>query len=420
MKDVGFYILFILIIIVLFSNRRWALLGMLLGLLYLTTGQYVIFCGLHLHSFRLLELAGFIRVILRKELPVSRISKIDKLYILLSVCILLIFLLRSSEYQAYQVGLFLDAIMGYFAFKGIIEKWEDLFWCIRVFTIFILPFMLILLIERFTGYNLFSEIGDKIGYDGFTRDNKIRCFGSFSHPSLLGTFGSILLALYIGMYLLDENKMVSIIGVMICLIIIYVVNSGGPILSSITVLIGWSLWPLRAKMKFIKIGLLGLLLSLVLYMNAPIWYIFDRISSFTGGSGWHRSKLLDVFLENIDRWWLMGMSIKDTTEWLPYILDETGGADITNQFVFIGITAGIFPLILFLILLSFGFARIGNSILKYQSINSNDTKMKLALWTLGVILATNIVSWFGISYFDKTKLLWFFSWAALTKFTEDA
>ena len=420
MKSLGFCILLALIIIVFCSNRRWALLGMLVGLLYLTTGQYFVFYGLHLHSFRLLELAAFIRVIVRRELPVSKISRIDKLYILVHSSILMIFLFRSTEYQAYQVGIFLDSIVGYFAFKGIIQDLDDLIWCLKVLIVFFIPFVLSLLVERFTGYNIFSEMGDKIGYDDFTRYNKIRCFGSFSHPTLLGTFGSIFLAFYIGLCLLNENKIVSIIGAIICLIVIWLSNSGGPILTTITVLIGWSLWPLRSKMKFIKLGLLGILLFLILYMKAPIWYIMDRLSSLSGGSGWHRSKLIDVFIENIDQWWLMGMSIKDTVEWLPYILSETGGADITNQFVLIGISAGIFPLLLFLILLTYGYTKITNSILKYQSINTKDTRKELVLWTLGVVFFANIVSWLGISYFDKTRLLWFFSWAVLTKFTEDS
>ena len=61
MNFIGTGILVPLLGLVLFAPRRWALLAMLGGALYLPQQQVIELLGLNLTAVRLLELAGFTR-----------------------------------------------------------------------------------------------------------------------------------------------------------------------------------------------------------------------------------------------------------------------------------------------------------------------------------------------------------------------
>src|SRR6266498_335895 len=60
MNLLGAAILGILIAVVLFASRRWAVIAMMTGVLYLTQGQAVQVMGLNMFAVRFLELAGFV------------------------------------------------------------------------------------------------------------------------------------------------------------------------------------------------------------------------------------------------------------------------------------------------------------------------------------------------------------------------
>jgi hypothetical protein len=244
------------------------------------------------------------------------------------------------------------------------------------------------------------------------RDGRPRCFASFRHPSLLGTVGSSLLPIYIGMAFNKIDRLRSVFAIALCLLIVWGSNSGGPLQTTLFTLIGWAFWRFRAEMRKIRWMLVALLISLHLIMKAPVWYIFARLSSISGGDGWHRSYLIDVALEHIGDWWLMGMPISSTSSWFPYSLSVTGGADITNQYIGFGLDGGIGSIILFIVLLYCAYSTLGKALLV---VRTNKRKMdhEFLLWGFGVMLSVHVVNWFGITYFDQTYMLWFMQIAAL-------
>src|SRR5580692_5273507 len=120
MNFLGASILIILIGVVLGASRRVALLGMMAGVLYLTEGQQLPVLGLNFFACRFLELAGFIRVMSRREFSFSNLNKIDHALIWLYSFATIVFVLRSPDGQAYAIGVAGDAFLCYFTFRGLI------------------------------------------------------------------------------------------------------------------------------------------------------------------------------------------------------------------------------------------------------------------------------------------------------------
>jgi hypothetical protein len=124
--------------------------------------------------------------------------------------------------------------------------------------------------------------------------------------------------------------------------------------------------------------------------------------------------LLDVSFRHLNQWWLAGMPIKDTSDWFTFVIAATGGADITNQFILFGLTAGLGAVVLFLVLLTRAFSGLGKSMAAFRSSSHHSGNAEFLLWGLGVALAVHIANWFGISYFDQFYVLWFMQLAAIS------
>jgi hypothetical protein len=385
---------------------------MIAGVLYLTQGQKIEVLGLNLFANRFLEMAGFVRVMIRREFSFRSLNRIDYALMMLYSYTTVIFLLRSSEDQAYQIGLAVDAILGYFAFRGLIGGMEDFRWFLRSFILILGPYLVLVSIERLTGHNPFDFMGVP---EHLFREGRPRCIGSFRHPDLLGTLGTSFLPLFTGLACVKADRARALVGIGFCIGIVLLTNSGGPLASTAAVLVGWLLWFARRKMLSVRRGLLFILILLALFMKSPIWYLPAKVSALTGGGGWHRSYLLDMAVRSLDKWWLAGMSIKETKDWFPYVLVITGGADITDQYLSFGISAGLGAVVLFVLLLTLCFKGIGKAL---KFVRSRSIECEMMFWGLGVMLFMHIVNWFGVCYFDQIHMVWFMQLAAISSLSQ--
>jgi hypothetical protein len=419
MNVVGASILMTLMAIVLFASRRWALLGIMAGVLYLTEGVQIEVFGVNLFSVRFLEVAGFIRVMLRREFSFSNLNEIDRALLLLYVYSTVVFLLRSTENQANRIGVALDAILCYFAFRGLIGGTDDFGWFLRAFVILLAPYVALVSVEGLTAHNPFVIVGAP-GWAPDFRAGRPRCIGSFRHPDLLGTLGASFLPLYIGLAFAKADRMRALVGTGLCLGIVWFTNSGGPVAAAAIGVVGWVLWRVRTRMSLVRRSIVGLIVSLALVMKAPVWYLIDRVSSITGGSGWHRSYLMDVAFRNLDRWWLAGMPISETKHWFAFSLAATGGADITNQFISFGLNAGIGAVALFILLLIRSFRSIGKALAVLRSDSPESSEKEFLLWGLGVTLSVHVVNWLGVTYFDQSYAMWFLQLATIANCSQEA
>jgi hypothetical protein len=414
MNLLGLIILIVLILLVLGGSRRTALVGMMAGVLYLTQAQQIEALGFNFYAIRFLELAGFVRVMSRHEFSFRELNGIDRALLLLYGYTAVVFLLRSREGVGNQVGMGVDAFLCYFTFRGLVGGVDDLFWFLRALVLLLAPYALLVVIESATGHNLFSVLGGITGGSNWMRHGRPRCFGSFRQPDTLGMFGACFLPLYVAMACIRTQRKRAFAGIGLCLILVLAANCGGAASGAATGLLGWGLWCARKQMRKVRWGLVGLIVALALIMKSPVWYIFARASSITGGDGWTRSYLFDKTYEHLGQWWLGGMPLLDTNSWFPFTLPGIGTADITNQYIWFGLTAGLGAMALFILLLIRAFSHLGKAMAEVRFGSHPSDGTEFLLWGLGVMLLVHIIDWFGIVYFDQMYVTWFMQLAAIS------
>jgi hypothetical protein len=420
MNALGVSILLAVILVVLLGSKRWALLAIAASILYITQGQQITVFGFNLFAARIVELVAFARVFfLRKEFTFKRLTTIDRLLLWCYGYSTIVFLLRSNVDQAYQIGLAVDAFLCYFTFRGLVEGFDEWQWFLRQFVYLLVPYVGLVLVEAISKENPFSVMGG-IELSNWYREGRLRCQGSFRHASILGTLGASFLPQYLAVALKGEYRRAGIIGCVLCVTIIVASNSGGPVNAGMIALLGWAMWGQRTKMKEFRRWLVLCLAGLALTMQAPIWYLPAKISAISGGDGWHRSYLMDVAFKNIGHWWFSGMPISDTADWFPYQIQVTGAADITNEYLSFGLAAGVMAMGLFIGMLVEVFRTVGRAGRVLRLGGFEGKWQEYSLWGMGVMMATHLFTWIGITYFDQFYMMWFLQLAVIVAISENA
>lgn len=413
MNVVGLAILLPVLAMVLFAPKRWALIGVMGGVLYLTQGQQLNIGGVNVYATRFVELAAFVRVvIMRREFSLSQLNELDWLLLAVYAYTTIIVMIRATGGTAYEIGETVDAFLAFCAFRGLVADISDFRWFLRSFLILLVPYAALVFLESRTHHNVFSTMGG-VELGDWMRDGKLRCQTSFRHPSLLGTLGASFLPLYIAVGHAKSARKIAIAGAIACLVIVWGSNSGGPANCTAVGILGWMMWRIRTKMKWVRRAIVLGLITVGLSMKAPIWYLPERASNITGGDGWHRSYLMDVSFRNLDKWWLKGMSIDETRGWFPYNLRSTGSADITNLFIEFGLSGGLVAMSLFIGLLVRSYSRLGRAMIVLRS-SGDPERIEPYLWGLGVVLTAHTFNWLGITYFDQTYMIWYLQLAAIS------
>jgi hypothetical protein len=169
-------------------------------------------------------------------------------------------------------------------------------------------------------------------------------------------------------------------------------------------IVGLGIWFFRKHMSLIRKGIVAFLILMALVMKAPIWYLFARLSDVTGGTGWHRSYLLDQAFRHFNEWWLFGTQV--TGHWMPYALAINPlKADITNAYLAEGVNGGILTMVLFITIIVFLFKGIGKALDIFKSYSITHEKV---VWCIGASLLGHVVALFSVTYFDQTIIYWYF------------
>jgi hypothetical protein len=411
MNAVSGTILAVLLTVVWFGSRRWALLAMMAGVFFLTQGHSLNVAGFNLYLFRFLEMAAFLRVFSRRELVWRRLNRVDWTTILLYNYAALVWILRSSHITGQEFALAVDPTICYLALRALVGSIADVRWFLRAFVVLLLPFTALVFLERLVGQNSFSAVGAT----GLAfREGAARCMGPFRHAILLGSVAAAFLSLYIGLWLSNVRRITPLLGVCLCLVLVVLSNSGGPVTSAAAAFLGWSLWPLRKRMRLVCRCALALLLCITLAMKAPIWYLPFKISTIVGGGGYHRGLLMDQAWRHLDKWWLAGINITDTAAWFPYVHSRTGGVDVTNQFLVFGLRAGIIALLILVLLIVIAYQHLSASLVAARFSSQRGRSDEYLLWGMGSALLVHVVSWLGVSYFDQSHAVWLMHLAAVS------
>ena len=408
---------------VLFAPRRVALLALFAGIFFLSQRGGIQLGGLRLHPGRFLELVAIIRVLSRGELIFSTFGIVDRAVVITYCFVTLAFVLRTVSggdtgeiavaTPLSKTGELIDFMSMYFAFRGLVQNLDDIRWVLRKCLPMLVIMVCCLTVERLTLWNPLTALGSASSVwiddvDG----GRVRCYGAFAHPALLGTFGAWMAVLYVALVVSPGNRMAGVLGVALSIAVVTFANSGGPLTSLMAGMLGWTCWLLRSRMRLVRTGIVLAFVLLALVMRQPIWYLPSKMSILFGGSGWHRSYLMDQAIAHFGQWWLVGMEAADTMSWFPYVARSGGSADITNLYVAFGIDGGIGALILLIWLLKVVFRRVGQGLRQLKLLERSGDD-QLLMWALGCGVLTHAVNYISITYFDQTNAIWFFQLAAV-------
>jgi len=258
-------------IVICISSRRNALIAFLAAAILIPPDQVLLLGGVHLPMLRILAIFGLVRVLrgkFSKKEPIfsGGMNRIDQAIIVLSVFVFINGLLLWQVWGqlVFQLGSLLSAFGAYFLLRFLIRDLADVRYAIRVLAVVAAVVAVLMAYEHQTGKNLlYSTLGgaraDVLG-SSIVRDDHLRAAGPFGHPILAGTFGGILLPLFIGLWWKKEEKndrTYAALGVAAATVISFSASSSTALFGFLGGIVGLCFWPLRRRMRVIRWGIAG-------------------------------------------------------------------------------------------------------------------------------------------------------------------
>jgi hypothetical protein len=394
--------------------RRQAVLPLLVTICYMPLGQRVVVGGLHFMFFRILLLVAWCRVLARRETENLRFTILDKLFLWWAIVTLVLGTLANPTLETLinRGGTVYNAVGAYFLIRFWVRNTDDVATMVCFLGVMILPLALSMIVEKFTRHNVFSVFG---GVPEITeeREGRLRCQGAFRHPILAGTYAATLFPLFVGLWSMGgRKKWRAITGACSTVVVTMAAVSSGALLALIAAVIGLAAWRAREHMRQMRWGIVFVVIALSLVMKAPVWYLIARVSEIAGGSGWHRSYLIDQAVKHFDEWWLVGSTY--TAHWAPagqVLAVDPNNMDITNHYIAEGLGGGVLKLGLFLAMIVVGFKTVGRWIHRQEL---PPLCSRIFLWSIGVCLFAHCVSFISISYFDQLVSMWYWLLAIIS------
>lgn len=393
-------------IVICVSSRRNVVVAFLAASILIPPDQVLLVGTVHFPMLRILALFGLARILRGKFLGKEQIfsggiNSIDKAVIALTLFTLIngVLLWRIWGQFIFQLGSLCDAFGLYFLLRFLIRDLDDVTRTIKVLACVAGVVALLMGYEQATGKNLlYATLGGaraSVLGSAIVRDEHLRAAGPFGHPILAGTFGGILLPLFVGLWWKDKkDRKIAAFGIAAATAIAFAASSSTALFGFLGGVVGLCFWPLRRSMRFIRWGIVGALVSLHLYMKSPVWHLVSDIDLTGSSSSYHRYQLINQCIVHFGDWFLVGTKNYESWGWDMW--------DLSNQYVAIADQSGLIPLLSFLAIIVLSFWYLGKA-----RRSTPDRKEQLFIWALGASLFANVVAYFGISYFDQTIVAWY-------------
>lgn len=398
-----------LILLIFLLPRKYVIAPLLFGLILTPVGQSVFMGGAHLYVTRILIFAGWIRLLTSKA-GGSKIwnehPSLDKVFIVWAVIRMCSFLIRHPESGAVinQAGFLIDDVGGFFLIRALIRDRDDIQRLVKVLCGICVILVPTMAYEELKNVNLFGIIGHSPVIDEL-RNGHVRAQGPFEHALLAGTFAATLLPLFFWLWKSGKSRTVGIAGMFAVTAIPLLTQCSTPLLAYGAAFFALCFWPFHKQMRLVRWGIVATLIGLQLIMKANVWWIIQHMDIIGGSSGWHRAELIDEFLKHFFDWWLIGTSANATWGHMTW--------DLCNQYVAEGEVGGLGTFIAFISMICICFSWIGNA----RKASAGNRKEEWFFWILGAALFSNVIAYFGISYFDQTRFSWFALLAMITAAT---
>ena len=382
-------------------QRKYLIIPVLSMFFLVPLGQQVVLGGLHFFTSRIIILALAIRMIFaifssREGVLGGGTQLLDKVFVLWAVFRALAGILTFMQAGAviYQTGFLLDAVGGYFVLRYLIHDQEDLLRAIRLLAVIVFALAGCMLYEKFTVVNVFGFLGG-VREAPEVREGLVRAVGPFQHELLAGVFGATTLPLFFLLWKTRQSSVLASLGALGSTGMTVASGSSTPLLAYLGAVLAICCFPLRRKMRLVRWGMVAVTVVLELVMKAHVWFLIQRLNLLGGSSGYHRAKLIDDFVMHFRDWWLIGTKENHTWDYSMW--------DLLNQFVAEGEVGGLATFVCFVALIVVCFSRIG----KARKAVEGDRNKEWCFWLLGSALFSHVVAYWGVSYFDQTRFLWY-------------
>jgi hypothetical protein len=392
---IGMTVLVILCLVMFLVPRRWMFAPMIVLACFIAPAQRVMLAGLNWDFARILVLAGWARLVLRREIRPLSWGAIDRCVLALAVAGVAIYFIRVGTWDSlkYRLGWGYDIVAFYFLLRQCFLGDFDVRRVAVVFAILSVPVAAFFTLEFLTKRNVFSVFG---GISEFTwiRDGRLRCQGAFAHPIIAGVFWGTSVPIIATAWWSPKvtTRLLCIVGLVGATVIVLASNSSTSVAALAMSILAMCAIGLRGFMPPLRWTALGVVFALHMVMKAPVWHLVARASAYDSSTGYHRFMVIDQAIRHFNEWWLVG--IDSTWHW--------DVEDITNEFVFTGIEGGLLTVLCFVAVIGFAFRDVGRAWRR----NPRDRVHVATTWMLGAVLFVHCTTFIGLSYFGQAKMVW--------------
>jgi len=388
-------------VLILVLPRRYVPVPFFLMASYMTLGQVIMIGPLNFTAMRLLVVFAVVRAFARGDRKLFVLTSLDKSMLVFMVAMIVTgVLLEKNDGFINRLGNTWTLGGIYFTIRLFVVTEEEVVETLKIMSLVIIPIAICMLIEYVTRRNLFFVFG---GVPEFTmiRGGKLRCQGAFAHPILAGTAGAICIPQMVYLWIVEKKmRILAIFGGAACLVIVYTSNSSGPIMTCVFACAALMLWSFRLKMKVVQKIIIITLITVQLFMKAPIWFLMSKIDLTGSSTGWHRAALISSALAHLKEWWLCGTTY--TRHWMPTgVTWSPNHTDITNYYLHFGVVGGLPTMLAFIFILKEGYKAIGKQMF---IMDDNYLKRQRLAWMFGSVLFAHTMTFLSVSYFDQTNV----------------
>ncbi len=397
------------ILILLLPRKRVIVPFLLLGFL-VPSSQTLVLGGVHLFVVRILILAGCGRLVAAKLSGKSSafgggFNTIDKVFFSWALVRASSSMLLYGDSGAVinQIGFLWDSLGGYCFLRFAIHDEEEIHKAARVFAIITIIAATSMVVEQRSMTNVFGFIGGQPSPD--VREGKARSQGPFSHAILAGAFGASVTPLFLWLWSFRKDRAVAAMAMVGAATMVVTSASSTSFGAFAGGIVGACFWPVRRHLRTVRWCIVLTICLLALIMKAPVWFLLARVDLVGGSSGYHRALLIDQCIHRFGDWWLVGTNNNQNWGWDMW--------DVQNEFVAEGLKGGLAALVLFLMLMSRSFTRLGIA----RKAQTSDKRRARLTWLLGAVILAHIFAFFGADYFDQTRFWWYASLAMVSAAT---
>ena len=384
------------VLAVLFLPRRHTIIPLLLIAVAIPGAQRIVIASLDFTFIRVVILTILAAASLRGHWRGLRFGTPDLLITLWMVWGILAngMLTGGMDGVVAATGGAINSVGAYFIGRIYIRSGSDMIRLFRWLAIISIPMLFFFMVERMTGHNMFSIFGG-VPEETMVRNGRLRVQGPFSHPIMAGVFWASLLPCIGALWMGSTKYRSKILLPMFCILFI-VINtaSSTPVMAVLLGMFGMALYVLRYKLRYLVGATAITLVALHFMMTQPVWHLISRIDLANGSTGWHRYNLIEQAINHFNEWWMYGVEYTGHWGW--------GLQDITNQFVFEGVSGGLLQLLLFTAFLTSVFLSLGKALRNHRGRMES-----WLLWGVGVSLFVHCMSFLAVSYFGQLVSLFY-------------